>query len=346
MRLKSFYAKTMTEAMQMVRDTLGEDAIIVATREEKGGKAVRVTAAIDPAYVPPAQAPAFEIARSGAADPNDWLQYDEEEEESAIAEEITEAMLRHSVPDDIMDQVLSCATIVGLEQPSIALIAAIEHLFNFRPLPQKAGKKPLMLLGPPGAGKTLTVAKAATRGVMNGLKVGVISTDTVRAGGVEQLAAFTKLLRIDLKKASGPQELAETLRGMNGYDQIIIDTPGFNPFDKDDIKTAARLIAATEVEPYMVLPAGLDADESGEMARIFSAIGVHTLIATRIDIARRLGGILSAAHHGGMSFAELSNTSKVADGLTPLDPQTLSALLMPKANTGSATGFKKAGTRQ
>ena len=47
MRLKSFYAKTMTEAMQMVRENLGEDAIIVATREENGGKAVRVTAAVD-----------------------------------------------------------------------------------------------------------------------------------------------------------------------------------------------------------------------------------------------------------------------------------------------------------
>jgi flagellar biosynthesis protein FlhF len=342
MRLKSFYARTMTEAMQMVRDTLGEDAIIVATREEKGGKAVRVTAAIDPTYTPPV----FEIGRTGAADPNDWLQYDEEEEDSAIAEEITEAMLRHSVPEDVTDQILSCATIVGLEQPSIALIAAIEHLFNFRPLPQKAYKKPLMMLGPPGSGKTLAVAKAAARGVMQGLRVGVISADTVRAGGVEQLAAFTKLLRIDLKKAGNPQELSDALRGMSGYDQIIIDTPGFNPFDKDDIKTAARLIAAGEFEPYMVLPAGLDADESGEMARIFSAIGVHTLIATRIDIARRLGGILSAAHHGGMSFAEIGNTPKVADGLAPLDPKILAALLMPPKNTDSATGFKKAGTRQ
>jgi flagellar biosynthesis protein FlhF len=81
MRLKSFYAKTMTEAMQMVRDTLGEDAIIVATREEKGGKAVRVTAAIDPNdYNEKAtRAPAFEThGNRQAASPETWLQYDEE----------------------------------------------------------------------------------------------------------------------------------------------------------------------------------------------------------------------------------------------------------------------------
>ena len=37
----------MTEAMHMVRKSLGDDAVIVATREEAGGKGVRVTAAID-----------------------------------------------------------------------------------------------------------------------------------------------------------------------------------------------------------------------------------------------------------------------------------------------------------
>ena len=45
MRLKSFHAPSMVEAMRLVRDALGDDAIIVATREEEGG--VRLTAAID-----------------------------------------------------------------------------------------------------------------------------------------------------------------------------------------------------------------------------------------------------------------------------------------------------------
>ena len=47
MRLKSFTANTMKDAMQMIRETLGEDAIIVSTQEMVGGKGVRVTAAID-----------------------------------------------------------------------------------------------------------------------------------------------------------------------------------------------------------------------------------------------------------------------------------------------------------
>ncbi|MEZ5815082.1 MAG: GTPase [Alphaproteobacteria bacterium] len=335
MRLKSFYANTMTEAMKMVRDALGEDAIIVATREEQGGKVVRVTAAVDPADYDERSygGPAFEThGRTAPSSSETWLQYDDEDEESAVAEQITDAMLRHCVPEDVMDHILSCATVVGFEQPGVALIAAIEHLFQFKPLPQKPVGKALMYVGPPGSGKTLAVAKTAARGVMGGMKIGVISTDTVRAGGFEQLAAFTKLLRIDLQKAESPAQLRDQIERLGqGCDQVLIDTAGMNPFSTDDVKRLARLIGAAEIEPYLVLPGGLDADESGEMGRVFATIGAHTLVPSRVDMARRLGGLLSAAHHGGMSFADASNTPKVADGLISLNPKSLSRMLMPSA---------------
>ena len=47
MRLKTFNARTMSEAMKMVRDHLGEDAIIVSTQRGEGGKGGRLTAALD-----------------------------------------------------------------------------------------------------------------------------------------------------------------------------------------------------------------------------------------------------------------------------------------------------------
>ncbi len=328
----------------MIRDTLGEDAIIVATREEQGGKAVRVTAAIDPsdyddnAYGTQAfKDPAFEThGRDAPSSSDTWLQYDDEQDESAVEEEITDAMLRHAVPEDVMDQVLSCATVVGFEQPGVAMIAAIEHLFQFKPLPQKPAQKALMYVGPPGSGKTLAVAKTAARGAMSGMKIGVISTDTVRAGGFEQLAAFTKLLRIDLQKAESPAQLKEQLQRLKSCDQIIVDTAGMNPFNTEDVKRLAKFIGSADLDPYLVLPGGMDAEESGEMGRVFSTIGVHMLVPSRIDMARRLGGLLSAAHHGCMHFADASNTPKVADGLISLNPKTLSRMLMPSAYTGEA----------
>lgn len=321
----------------MVRETLGEDAVIVATREERGGAAVRVTAAIDPA---------FEVAGAKeAARADEWLQYDDEQDDSAVAEELTDAMLRHNTPEDVMDNIISCATVVGMENTGVALVAALEHLFVFRPLPRKAYKKALMMVGPPGAGKTLVAAKLAARSVMSGLKVAVISTDTVRAGGIEQLAAFTKLLKIKLKTATNPNELHQMLGELRSYDQIIIDTAATNPFDTNDVKALAQMIGSEAVEPLLVLPAGIDAYEAGEMARVFSTIGAHTLVPTRIDMARRMGSILAAAHSGNMALADAGNTPKVANGLSSLTPETFAKLLMPSAyRESSARGQQKTGT--
>jgi len=324
----------------MVRDTLGEEAIIVATREEKGGKAVRVTAAVEPA---------FEVGANGnVAEPNGWLQYDEEEETGSIAEALTDMLLRHSVPEDVMEHIISCAAVMGVEEPGIALIAAIEHLFTFQPLPAGPHSKALMMVGPPGGGKTLAVAKMAARGTMNGLKVGVITADTVRAGGVEQLGGFTRLLQIDLKKAEDREDLKAILDDMEGMDQVLIDTRGLNPFDPEDIRHIARIVGLGDVEPVLVMAAGGDPEESAEMARVFSTIGTRALLPTRIDMARRIGGLLAAAHQGGMHFTDASNTPKVAEGLTPVTAKSLARLLMPAAyrTTARPQQVRRTGTTQ
>lgn len=331
--------------MQMVRETLGEDAIIVATREERGGRAVRVTAAIEEDMMENAS-PAFEVGQSGVpASSEDWLQYDEEEQEAAITEELTDIMLRHSVPEDVTDMILSCATLVGLGSPEEALTAALEHLFGFRPLPQKAHRKPLMVVGAPGAGKTLAVAKMAARGIMNDLKVTVITTDTVRAGGVEQLEAFTNILRTPLIKVKNAEELRASLEKVKGSDQVLVDTGGTNPFDKEEIKDLARMLAAGEFDPLLVMPSGMDSEEAGEMSRIYAATGVRWMLPARLDIARRFGGLLEAAHQGGMSFADASNNAQVAEGLTSMTPKKLCNLLMPKSrNNDRAQQKRRTGT--
>ncbi len=319
----------------MVRNTLGEDAVIVATREENGGKSVRVTAAVEQhdSYETDFDRGFTDNASQAPVNDYDWLGYDEddaEQEANAVIEKLTDVMLRHAVPDEIVDHVISCASVIGMDRPDTSLMAALEHLYSYRPLPRKATDKAFMMVGPPGAGKTLATAKLAARGVMNGLRVAVISTDTIRAGGVEQLEAFTKILRIPLQKAETPAQLKKEIESARHADQIFIDTGGFNPFAPEEMRDLARLIAAGAIEPIMVMPAGADADESGEMARIYATLGVRSMIPTRLDIARRLGGLLSAAHHGSLIFADASDTPKVAEGLFPMSPRALAHLLMPE----------------
>jgi len=340
MRLKSFTAKSMKEAMQMVREALGEEAIIVATREENGGKTVRVTAAIEKEL----DSQEREEERIAALDAEqEWLYADDDDEETVL-EEITETMLRHAVSEEVLDQVVSCANIMGLSEARLTLISALDELYNFAPLPTVRAKKPFLMVGPPGAGKTLAVAKMAARSTMAGLNVAVITTDTIRAGGREQLNAFTKLMNIELKTADTPKALKEALMSCRKADQIIIDTASTNPFDKEQVKTLALMMGAIDTNSILVLPAGLQADEAGDMGRIFATIGARYLLPTRVDVARRLGALLSAAHQGGLTFADVSSTAKVADGLTALSAKKLTQLLMPRAERDTMTSASSSRT--
>ncbi len=337
MRLKSYKAQTMKEAMNMVRDELGEDAIIVATREEKieGLDYVHLTAAID-------NDAQFEQGPDFMHSDDDWM-YDDDDNEAMVVEELTETMLRHSVPDEVLDQILSCASVSEIDEPRLALLTSLESIFKFAPLPMAKAPTPFMLVGAPGAGKTLTTAKIAARASMAGLDVAVITTDTERAGGRQQLEAFTNLMGIELRTANSPAMLKELLLETKQADQVIIDTASTNPFDRDAVKLLAKYVGVSELEILLALPAGGDAEESGEIARQFANIGATRVIPTRIDVARRMGSILSAAHQGGLVFADMSATAKVADGLTALTPKTLTQLLMPNITRAGIDIAKKVG---
>ncbi len=59
----------------------------------------------------------------------------------------------------------------------------------------------IMLVGPPGVGKTLTIARLAAQIAIQKHKLAVITTDNKRAGGVRQLQAFTDILELELSSA-------------------------------------------------------------------------------------------------------------------------------------------------
>jgi flagellar biosynthesis protein FlhF len=85
------------------------------------------------------------------------------------------------------------------------------------------------------------------------------------------------------------------------------------------------------------MAAGGDAEESSEIARCFAVLGVQRLLPTRLDIVRRLGGIIAAAGRSGIAFSDASNTPKVADGIVSLSAQSLSNLLLPQEARGKTT---------
>lgn len=183
--------------------------------------------------------------------------------------------------------------------------------------------KPIMLVGTPGAGKTLTAAKLATRLVRMGDRPIVITADGQRAGATEQLAAFTRILELDLIVAENPLMMARALAGRAMGHKAIIDMAGFNPFAAEQRELLLTHAITADANLVWVLPAGLDADEAAEMAENFANLGVRHMIPTKLDIARRLECVLRAAEAGGFILTDAGIGPGIADGLVPLDRQFL-----------------------
>ena len=91
--------------------------------------------------------------------------------------------------------------------------------------------------------------------------------------------------------------------------------------------------------PVLVLPGGGDVHEAAEIAEMFRTLGTSRLIATRLDLARRLGFMLVAAEIGQFRFSHVSTSPRVAEGLAPLNPVSLARLLLSQERGISTPAF-------
>ena len=289
MRLRTIRAPRMADAIATLRAEFGDEAVILSTRHVAGG--VEVTAAQEP------------------ADDEPLLLAPDIEPPAAIPA----VLRRHNLPASLAHRLCG-----------VKLEAAIAREFRFEALPD--GPLPLLLAGPPGAGKTTSCAKLATRLVMAGRPPLLISADGRRAGAAEQLAAFARVLGLPLSIAATPATLAKALARRGADQPALVDLPGCDPFDADAARRHAALADAAQGCAVLVLPAGLDAEESAETARAFHLLGCRHLLPTRLDAARRLGGILAAAATG-LAFTEAGTGMDVATGLTPMAPPWLAQKL-------------------
>lgn len=299
MRLKLFRARGMAEAMTAIRLELGPDALILSSRRVAGG--IEVTAALGDVALPvPAR---------------------------AHSDRSTQSVLAfHGVPPALSER---------LEDGDLA--QNLKATLVFRPLALASGDTPVLFAGPPGAGKTLTVARLATRLVMRDVKPLVITADGQRAGAAEQLAAFTRLLGIELVVASHPASLARALKRRTEDAPVLIDLPGGCAFDASYLDAVCAMGAVAGGRVAAVLPAGMDVQETSETATAYHEAGARSLIVTRLDVVRRIGGVL-AASVTGLALAELGIGPNAADGLVPATADTLAARLQDVRLQGEDRG--------
>ena len=318
MRLRNFTAPSMQEAMALVRQELGPEAIIVSTDDEPGG--VRVTAALEEAEP---KAPSVSDAD--------------------VTEQISEALAANGVPGPLAEKLLMASLSFDADDTLVALSGALAAVYPFAPISDQGRSRPLMLVGPPGAGKTMAVAKLAARAVMAKRPVNIITADTVRAGAIEQLEAVARILGVDLEIADGAGRLATITRGLDPDALTLIDSSGVNPYNAADRRELSALIVAAAAEPILALPAGGDALDAIDIARIFRDLGCSRMAVTRLDLTHRLGSVLAAADSARLGFAEAGVAPEIADGMIPFNPVVLARRLIAQTTLSPQQPLQKRG---
>lgn len=308
MRLKTFHAPSLAAALEQVRQQLGPDAIIVATAEDGEGRGARVTAAME--Y----DDDALDLTDGAAPD---------------AADVICEALDAHATPAAINERLTRAVAELSVPEPLLALSAALDSAFRFEPLPVQSRTMPLMLIGPPGAGKTSLMAKLATQAVLGQADVVLITTDTLRAGAVAQIQTYADRLNLPLRIADDASGLAEIVALADEESLVLIDSGGANPYRRDDMQRLEALLRVATIEPVLVLSAGRDAHEAADLASAFASLGVTRLAMTGFDLARRIGDALAAADIADLAFCNYSPGPGIVDGLKAFTPLALARLLLP-----------------
>ena len=175
----------------------------------------------------------------------------------------------------------------------------------------------IALVGPTGAGKTTTIAKlAATYAARhNPRDVALITTDTVRVGGREQLHSYGRQLGIAVHEADGHANLTATLERLRDYKLVLIDTAGLGQRDRNLVAQLNWLHAAGQVSTLLVLPANSHFSDLDEVVRRFSSASPQGVVLTKVDETGRLGSALSVVVDHDLPMAWITDGQRVPEDL-------------------------------
>jgi flagellar biosynthesis protein FlhF len=198
------------------------------------------------------------------------------------------------------------------------------------------------LMGPTGVGKTTTTAKLAARCVMRfgASKVALLTTDSYRIGGHEQLRIFGKILGVSVHAVKDGADLQLALSELRNKHIVLIDTIGMSQRDRlvsDQIAMLCR--AGLPVQRLLLLNATSHGDTLNEVVQAYQRAPDQQPLAgcilTKLDEATNLGGVLDTVIRYKLPVHYVSTGQKVPENLYVATKKFLikSAFCIPRDNS-------------
>jgi len=197
-------------------------------------------------------------------------------------------------------------------------------------------RKVMMFIGPTGVGKTTFIAKLAARYAYKlgvNYKVGIITLDSFRVGAIEQLRAYTNIMRLPLEVVRKPEDLVEGLLKLKDCNYILIDTAGSSQYDIDKIELISEYqnrLKDISIEKYLVVPVNIKTTDLIEIYNKYSILGINYLLLSKLDETKSFGNIISFAYKVKKSICYFSIGQNVPDDMIVADHDFLIDAFMNK----------------
>ena len=180
------------------------------------------------------------------------------------------------------------------------------------------------LVGATGVGKTTTTAKlAALCAAEHGpSSVGLITLDTYRIGGHEQLRAYARMLGMVAHQAHDKAALQDLLGLLESKKMVLIDTTGVAPRDprKDEIMDVLDLPG---VQQLLAVNAAAQGDALDDVMQAFKARGSHQAVLTKVDEAVKLGPSIDTLIRHQIQLRGVTNGQRVPEDWERASAQAL-----------------------
>lgn len=208
------------------------------------------------------------------------------------------------------------------------------------PLVAPSTARVVMLVGPTGAGKTTTIAKlAAHAALVEGRRVRLITLDTFRIGGVDQIRTFADLIGVPLTVLESASDLADDLEQNDGEDELtLIDTAGRSPRDTGHVVELATAISSIrDLEVHLTIPAHASTRTIDELVTRYTPLSPSRLLFTKIDEQESVPELLEAPRRTRLPITWVTTGQQVPEDLEQPTAKRLGHLASYSTSSTSRT---------
>ena len=210
------------------------------------------------------------------------------------------------------------------------------------PLPTAGERAVVAAVGLSGVGKTTTLAKLAAHAKKAGLRVGFVTCDTFRVGGVEQVKRYAALLECDFDVARTRADL-EACLAKTQVDLLMVDTSGRAPttasaellLQKEIFMTSTACAPFTRHVLLCTTGAGREVDVLRSI-KLYAPACPTALALTKLDETAHPCGAIHAAFATRLPIALTCAGPRVPEDISSADVNRIVEQVVPHVASSRA----------